>query len=131
MEDRVPNPSIGFYLTTAFDYEIRNRLDIDIATLQDIDELSIVEGPEPAPAGGAPSSSDATMRTGSASTSNTQAVGDKQVREKWRLLLCMHVICLGCSPNAPPLMHAVCRPRPPEDPLVSPGAVRLPGGGGR
>jgi len=40
MEDRVPNPSIGFYLTTAFDYEIRNRLDIDIATLQDIDELN-------------------------------------------------------------------------------------------
>jgi len=40
MEDRVPNPSIGFYLTTAFDYEIRNRLDIDIASLQIIDELN-------------------------------------------------------------------------------------------
>ena len=40
MEDRVPNPSIGFYLTTAFDYEIRNRLDIDIARLQVIDELN-------------------------------------------------------------------------------------------
>ena len=40
MEDRVPNPSIGFYLTTAFDYEIRNRLDIDIARLQTIDELN-------------------------------------------------------------------------------------------
>lgn len=40
MEDRVPNPSIGFYLTTAFDYEIRNRLDIDIARLQIIDELN-------------------------------------------------------------------------------------------
>ena len=40
MEDRVPNPSIGFYLTTAFDYEIRNRLDIDIARLQNIDELN-------------------------------------------------------------------------------------------
>ena len=40
MQDRVPNPSIGFYLTTAFDYEIRNRLDIDLARLQDIDELN-------------------------------------------------------------------------------------------
>jgi hypothetical protein len=40
MEDRVPNPSIGFYLTTAFDYEIRNRLDIDIARLRIIDELN-------------------------------------------------------------------------------------------
>ena len=40
MEDRVHNPSIGFYLSTAFDYEIRNRLDIDIATLQNIDELN-------------------------------------------------------------------------------------------
>jgi len=40
MEDRVLNPSIGFYLTTAFDYEIRNRLDIDIAMLQNIDELN-------------------------------------------------------------------------------------------
>ena len=40
MDDRTVNPSIGFYLNTAFDYEIRNRLDIDIATLQDIDELN-------------------------------------------------------------------------------------------
>jgi hypothetical protein len=40
MEDRSVNPSIGFYLTTAFDYEIRNRLDIDIARLQTISELN-------------------------------------------------------------------------------------------
>jgi hypothetical protein len=40
MSDRAVNPSIGFYLTTAFDYEIRNRLDIDIARLQVIDELN-------------------------------------------------------------------------------------------
>ena len=40
MADSVVNPSIGFYLNTAFDYEIRNKLDIDIARLQNIDELS-------------------------------------------------------------------------------------------
>lgn len=40
MDDRTVNPSIGFYLNTAFDYEIRNRLDIDISRLQDIDELN-------------------------------------------------------------------------------------------
>ena len=40
MQNSVVNPSIGFYLNTAFDYEIRNRLDIDIARLQNIDELS-------------------------------------------------------------------------------------------
>jgi len=40
MEDRVPNASICFYLTTAFDYEIRNRIDIDIARLQAIAELN-------------------------------------------------------------------------------------------
>ena len=40
MDDRTVNPSIGFYLNTAFDYEIRNRLDIDIARLQNIDELN-------------------------------------------------------------------------------------------
>ena len=40
MDDRTVNPSIGFYLNTAFDYEIRNRLDIDIARLQRIDELN-------------------------------------------------------------------------------------------
>jgi hypothetical protein len=40
MEDKGTNPSIGFYLTTAFDYEIRNRLDIDIARLQNIDDLN-------------------------------------------------------------------------------------------
>ena len=40
MEDGTVNPSIGFYLNTAFDYEIRNRLDIDISRLQDIDELN-------------------------------------------------------------------------------------------
>ena len=49
--------------------------------LQDIDELSIVEGPEPTPAGaGAPSTSDTSMRMGSTSTSGAQA-GDKQVGE--------------------------------------------------
>jgi hypothetical protein len=40
MDDRTVNPSIGFYLNTAFDYEIRNRLDLDIARLQNIDELN-------------------------------------------------------------------------------------------
>ena len=40
MDDRTVKPSIGFYLNTAFDYEIRNRLDIDIARLQRIDELN-------------------------------------------------------------------------------------------
>jgi hypothetical protein len=40
MEDTAGNPSIGFYLSTAFDYEIRNRIDIDIARLQNIDELN-------------------------------------------------------------------------------------------
>ena len=40
MVGSVVNPSIGFYLNTAFDYEIRNRLDIDIARLQHIDMLS-------------------------------------------------------------------------------------------
>ena len=34
------NASIHYYLNTAFDYEIRNRLDIDIAVLQNIDELN-------------------------------------------------------------------------------------------
>jgi hypothetical protein len=40
MDDRTVNLSIGFYLNTAFDYEIRNRLDIDIHMLQTIDELN-------------------------------------------------------------------------------------------
>ena len=40
MADSVANPSICFYLNTAFDYEIRNRLDIDIARLHNIDDLT-------------------------------------------------------------------------------------------
>ena len=40
MSNRSINLSIGFYLSTAFDYEIRNRLDIDIARLQTIDDLN-------------------------------------------------------------------------------------------
>ena len=40
------NASMSYYLSTAFDYEIRNRIDIDLARLQSIDELSEEESDE-------------------------------------------------------------------------------------
>ena len=58
--------------------------------LPDIAELSIVEGPEPAPAG-APSSSEASMRMGSASTSSAPA-GDKQARGVASGMVCVTIL---------------------------------------
>ena len=40
------NASINYYLSTAFDYEIRNRLDLDITSLQNIDELNEAQADE-------------------------------------------------------------------------------------